>query len=74
MSKKKKVHKIYVNKKEINFHPFIDGRDTNQSYHSLEAALVGVIAYKYEGCNHHADTYFIIALEKIHETRLAGEM
>jgi len=32
--------------------------DTNMSYPSLESALVGVIAYKYDGLNSQAASYF----------------
>lgn len=33
--------------------------DTNHSFHTLDEALAGAIAYRQEGCNHRADGYFI---------------
>ena len=48
-----------INEKEIQFHTWVDGEDCSESFHSLEAALAGCIAYKTEGRNHHADRYFI---------------
>ena len=36
------------------FHPFIDGSDTNRGYDTLEAAIVGAIAYRFDGVNSHA--------------------
>lgn len=39
--------------------------DCHHSFASLDAALAGVIAYRHEGCNHHADLYFIAALERL---------
>ena len=65
-----------VNK--VRFHPFIwtneypeyhDNQyywsDTNTSYYSLDSALVGVIARKYDGLNSQAGAYFckMIGLE-----------
>lgn len=44
---------------ESSFKPFINGIDTNRSYSSLEAAIVGAIAQKYDGVNTRADEYFI---------------
>ena len=40
------------------FSPYIDGRSIGHSYHSLDKALVGAIAYKLEGCNGRAASYF----------------
>jgi hypothetical protein len=48
----------FVRDGEHLFHAYIGGKDTNHSFTSLDAALVGVIAYKYEGGNHRADRYF----------------
>ena len=39
------------------FHPYIDYSDIHRIYESLDAALLGVMAYKYEGGNYHADKY-----------------
>ena len=43
---------------ESLFHPFINGTDTNTSYETLEKAIIGAIAYKYDGGNTRADEYF----------------
>jgi hypothetical protein len=40
------------------YHPYLNGRDTNHSYASLDSALVGVIAIKREGYNGQAAEYF----------------
>ena len=42
-----------------SFFVWVDGRSTSHSYNSLDAALAGAIAYKYEGANHRADWYFM---------------
>ena len=39
------------------FHPYIDYSGIHRIYGSLDAALLGVMAYKYEGCNYHVDKY-----------------
>lgn len=49
------------------YHPYVKGEDTNESYDSLDAALVGAIAYRREGGNHRADRYFILALERLEQ-------
>lgn len=46
----------------IHFHPYIYGKDTNHTYESMDAALVGAIAYQAEGPNHRADVYFMRAI------------
>lgn len=51
------------------FHPYVDGKDTSRSYHSLDAALAGAIAYRHEGANHHADRYFIAGLQQVTELK-----
>ena len=43
---------------KTRFHPYINGRDTSRTYDSMDAALVGVIAYKREGPNSQAARYF----------------
>jgi hypothetical protein len=48
-----------ANTEELNFMPYINGKEINHSFCSLDSALVGVIAYKYEGGNHRADQYFM---------------
>ena len=42
---------------KLVFHPYIDYDDIHRIYESLDAALLGVMAYKYEGCNYHVDKY-----------------
>lgn len=49
-------------KEESNYHPYINGNDTNTSYDSLDAAIVRAIAQKYDGCNTKADHYFMKAI------------
>jgi hypothetical protein len=44
------------------FHAFIDGKDTHHSYNTLDRALAGVIAYKHDGVNTKAHTYFMRAI------------
>lgn len=41
------------------FHSYVDGKDTNHSFPSLDAAMAGCTAYRHEGPNHRADKYFI---------------
>lgn len=41
------------------FQPAVAGRPVSRSYHSLDAALVGAIAHKYEGPGTRADVYFL---------------
>ena len=40
------------------FHPYIDGKDTCESFATLKRAVVGAIAYESEGPNSYADSYF----------------
>jgi len=46
----------------IRYHPFIveknGWKDTNNSYLTMEEALVGVIAYRFDGLNSQAAGYF----------------
>lgn len=44
------------------YHPYVDGRDTSNSFSSLEEALAFSIAYRKEGGNTRAHTYFIRGL------------
>lgn len=50
----------------LHFHPFVDGIDTSRSYRTIEEAVVGAIAYAYDGVNSQAATYFsrMIALNE----------
>lgn len=43
----------------VLFHGYVNGRDTHQSFESLDAALVGCIGYKHEGGNGRAAGYFM---------------
>jgi hypothetical protein len=43
--------------KDINFHPYINFCDIGHSYYTLDEALIGVIAYKYDGANSQAFYY-----------------
>lgn len=47
----------------VQFHPFIDGKDTSRSFDTLDAALVGAVAYRHEGPNGSADWYFMRMLD-----------
>lgn len=40
------------------FHPYIDGKDTCQSYRTLDSALVGAVAYRRAGPNSQAARHF----------------
>jgi hypothetical protein len=44
--------------KEISFHPYINFKDTSHGYSTLDSAIVGAIAYKYDGANSMAAGYF----------------
>ena len=50
----------YIDKKENEtyYHGYINYRDTNNSYSSLDSALIGCIGHKYEGGNGKAAMYF----------------
>ena len=43
---------------KTHWHGYIDYKDTNTSYDSLDSALVGCIGIKYEGSNGKAAMYF----------------
>ena len=44
------------------FHPYLKGKDTNNSYESLDQAIIGVLCTKYEGANSRADGYIFSML------------
>lgn len=44
---------------ESSFHPFLNGKDFNRSYASIDECLAGMIALKYDGLNTRADQYFL---------------
>ncbi len=50
--------KLMTGKNAVQFHVFIDGRDTCHSFYSLDSAAVGAIGYKREGPNSRAAGYF----------------
>jgi hypothetical protein len=43
----------------VEFHDYVNGKDTSHSHDSLDAALAHAIAYRAEGCNSHAGEYFM---------------
>jgi hypothetical protein len=52
------------NEDKILYHGWVNGKDTCQSWESLDAALAGCIAYKHEGPNHGAGAYFMRMITK----------
>jgi hypothetical protein len=42
-----------------HYHIYIDGKDCSRSYEDFDSAIVGCIAYKYDGINTRADGYFM---------------
>lgn len=48
---------------QTHFHPYIDGKDTAQSFLSLDQALIGAIAYRHEGPNTRAPGYIYSMLD-----------
>jgi hypothetical protein len=51
-------------KTKKEFHGWIKGKDTCNGWHTLEAAMVGIVAYKLEGCNSRAGEYFMRMVAK----------
>ena len=45
-------------KTEKLFHTYLDFNDMHESYYTLDEAIIGAIAGKYEGLNHRANRYF----------------
>jgi len=43
----------------VNFHGYLNGKDVSQSWRSIDAALVGLIAYNHDGANSQAGYYFM---------------
>lgn len=43
---------------ETSFHPYINFKDISHSYNTLDQAIIGVIAYNYDGANSQAAGYF----------------
>jgi hypothetical protein len=48
----------------INFHSWVNGRDTCHSSASLEEAITGAIAYKFDGANSQAAYYFMKMIKR----------
>lgn len=48
-----------IDREHFAYSVYIRGTRTGRSFHTLDAALVGAIAYEYEGPNHRADYYFL---------------
>jgi len=44
--------------KETSFHTWVDGRDISCSWGTLEGAIAGAIAWKYDGANSQAGELF----------------
>lgn len=44
---------------EQRYSIFVNGENTNNSTNSLDHAMVLAIAYKHDGCNTRADSYFM---------------
>ena len=58
-----------IGDKNVCYHMWLDGKDTNRSTFSLEEAIIDVIAIKYDGINSYAGIYFskMIGLNKKEE-------
>jgi hypothetical protein len=41
------------------YHPYINGEPITRCYEDFDSAIVGCIAYKYDGINTRADSYFM---------------
>ena len=52
------VESIRKKENKTYYHGYINYQDTNNSYSSLDSALIGCIGYKYEGGNGKAAMYF----------------
>jgi hypothetical protein len=46
----------------VEYHAYVDDKDTSRGFLSIEAAVVGAIAYAYDGPNTQADKYFLRAI------------
>jgi hypothetical protein len=47
-----------IDYEQVAFHPYIDWKDTNRGFGTLEEAMVGVIALRFDGLNSQAAMYF----------------
>lgn len=50
---------------KIEYHGWIDGKDTSTSWTTLDEALAGLIAYRHDGPNCRAGDYFIRSLQEV---------
>lgn len=41
-----------------SYHPYLNLKDTNHSYSSLDSAIIGLLEHKYQGLNSQAGTMF----------------
>lgn len=64
----------YISKddKKERYHPYYKGKSYSTSYNSVEEAMVGVVAYRFDGLNTKADVYFIRAIN--FETNLVAKI
>ena len=60
-----------VDTSKVEFHGYIDGKDTNESWNTLDEALVGMIVRRHVGPNCHAiASHFMAglkAMENLHD-------
>lgn len=59
----------YIEDGETHFHPFIDGRDTNYSYPTLEDAMAGCIELRIAGPYCQYARMFMDALQVLGDAR-----
>ena len=52
---------------KTNFHPYINGKDTNRSFESLDDAIIGTICYKVDSNNTRLDVYINTLLRTLAE-------
>ena len=55
----------FPNLGKLFYHGYVLGKDTSNSWESLDEALVGCIAYNREGPNHKADFYFMKMIKSL---------
>jgi hypothetical protein len=57
----------WVDHGKTMFHIYVEGKDACQSFWTLDAALVGAIAYRAEGPNGQAAEYFMRMIDRDRE-------